>query len=155
VLRPRAVESAIDRAEALRIFDLRAIEELLARSNGRRGAPILHAILRGYECAGTLNEFEKLFFELCDSAGLPRPVTGAPLGDIVPDFMWPARRVIVETDGWDTHGPRLARRRDLRRDRALAAEGWTVIRVTWADLKYDPAEVSSTLGAVLGAAVPT
>jgi predicted transcriptional regulator of viral defense system len=45
LLRPRELVKAIEQAERLRIFDLRAVEEVLARSNGRKGAKALRATL--------------------------------------------------------------------------------------------------------------
>jgi very-short-patch-repair endonuclease len=67
----------------------------------------------------------------------------------VPDFMWPEYKVIVETDGWETHGPRSARRRDLARDRELTLAGWRVVRFTWADVRYEPDEVVRMLRGLL------
>jgi hypothetical protein len=83
-------------------------------------------------------------------ANLPRPLVNVPLyPDLVPDFMWPDYKLIVETDGWETHGPRAARQRDLKRDRRLVADGWRVIRFTWADVTDDPDEVVRTLRSLL------
>jgi hypothetical protein len=149
ILKPRQLESAIGRAETLEIFDLTAINDVLARANGRRGAPLLREAIRIYENTGTRNAFERLFLALCDRAGVPRPLVNAPLGEIVPDFMWPEYKVIVETDGWETHGPRSARRRDLARDRDLTLAGWRVARFTWVDVRYEPDEVVRTLRGLL------
>jgi hypothetical protein len=46
--------------------------------------------------------------------------------------------VIVELDGAAFHGSRAARERDLRRDSALAALGWVVLRFSYARLIADP-----------------
>ena len=43
--RRRLVERALHQAEVLRLFDLRALEDVLARANGRRGAAVLRAAL--------------------------------------------------------------------------------------------------------------
>ena len=154
VLAPRPLERAVERAETLRVFDLNAIDELLARSNGRRGAGRLRRAIAAYQPAGTREELEHLFLKLVTEAGLPAPLVNAPLGEIVHDFMWPEQKLIVETDGWATHGPRPARRRDLRRDRKLVAAKWRVIRVTWEDVTDDPGEVVRTLQMLLRAASP-
>ncbi|SDY92178.1 Protein of unknown function [Geodermatophilus africanus] len=47
-------------------------------------------------------------------------------------------RVAVELDGAAFHGSRAARERDLRRDTALAALGWVVLRFSYARLVADP-----------------
>ena len=41
----RRLEHALEQAEVLRIFDLTAMNELLARASGRRGSSILQAVL--------------------------------------------------------------------------------------------------------------
>lgn len=47
-------------------------------------------------------------------------------------------QVAVELDGAAFHGSREARERDLRRDTALAALGWVVLRFSYARLIADP-----------------
>src|SRR3712207_7106457 len=44
------------------------------------------------------------------------------------DFAWPDVRLVVETDGRDTHLRRIAFRDDRVKDRALQAAGWAVLR---------------------------
>ena len=146
----RQLDRAVERAEALQIFDLTAIEELLSRSNGRRGAKQLRQAIRAHRPQGTKEELEKRLLELIIEAGLPRPLVNVPLApDLVPDFTWPDYKLIVEADGWETHGTRAARQRDLARDRRLTEEGWRVIRFTWADVADGPDEVVRTLQSLL------
>jgi predicted transcriptional regulator of viral defense system len=54
------------------------------------------------------------------------------------DAAYPEVRVAVELDGAAFHGSRQARERDLRRDTALAALGWVVLRFSYARLMSDP-----------------
>jgi hypothetical protein len=54
------------------------------------------------------------------------------------DAAWPDALVAVELDGAAFHGSREARERDLRRDTALAAAGWVVLRFSYARLVSDP-----------------
>jgi hypothetical protein len=54
------------------------------------------------------------------------------------DAAYVEARVIVELDGAAFHGSRSARERDLRRDSALAALGWVVLRFSYARLVTDP-----------------
>jgi very-short-patch-repair endonuclease len=68
-----------------------------------------------------------------------------------PDFLWRAERLIVETDGWESHGTRKAFEDDRRRDRRLSVAGWTVVRFTWRDVEREPAEVIETLAALRNA----
>ena len=54
------------------------------------------------------------------------------------DAAYPEARVAVELDGAAIDGSRHARERDLRRDAALAALGWVVLRFSYARLMSDP-----------------
>jgi hypothetical protein len=57
--------------------------------------------------------------------------------------------VAVELDGAAFHGSRTARERDLRRDTALAALGWVVLRFSYARLMTDPAGCRREIEAVV------
>ena len=151
VVDERAVERAVDQAEVLRKFDLRAVEEVLSRAAGRRGAAVLKLVLANYDGPTlTRRQLEERFFALCRAASLPRPEVNEwiTLGDGIAyevDFLWRAERVAVETDGWGSHGTRRAFENDRRRDRRLSLAGWTVVRFTWRDVEQSPAELTETL----------
>jgi hypothetical protein len=147
----RALERAIDQAEVLRVFDLGAVEEVLSLATGRHGATELRRVLAEYGGPTlTDRELEERFFELCERAGVPRPAVNVwiTLDDGIAykaDFLWRAERLIVETDGWESHGTRKAFESDRRRDRMLSLAGWTVVRFTWRDVEHRPEEVTETL----------
>ena len=88
-----------------------------------------------------------------DRAGLPRPAKNMPrwLGDrfIEADCVWQEQRVIVELDGYATHGTRAAYVSDRARDRGLAVHGRRVVRVTWGQLPDQPEAVARDLRALL------
>ncbi|TYP87562.1 DUF559 domain-containing protein [Blastococcus xanthinilyticus] len=65
------------------------------------------------------------------------------------DAAWPPARVAVELDGAAFHGSREARERDLRRDTALAALGWVVLRFSYARLMSDPLGCRREIEAVI------
>jgi very-short-patch-repair endonuclease len=67
------------------------------------------------------------------------------------DFFWPDRGLVVEVDGFAFHAHRSAFENDRRRDRILAGEGLTVIRVTWRQLQNEPEKVLARLCMALGA----
>jgi very-short-patch-repair endonuclease len=152
----RDVERACEQAETLRLLDLGALQDVLARADGRRGAPILRGILADFDPTATLTrtELEKRFLALCRGAGIPAPRVNAwvPLkGDgFEVDFSWPDQRLIVEVDGYRTHGTRAAFERDRGRDRLLTLAGWRVIRFTWRHLVREPDEVADTVRRLLG-----
>ena len=54
------------------------------------------------------------------------------------DMAWPTLKLALEADGREHHDTPKALYRDRIRGNDLAAEGWTVLRFTWADLMRDP-----------------
>lgn len=65
------------------------------------------------------------------------------------DFGFPARRVVVEAEGYAFHAGVKEFTNDCARYNRLVAAGWTVVRVTWRDLD-DPERLCALLRAVLG-----
>jgi very-short-patch-repair endonuclease len=148
----RELQRAIERAVTLKLFDLTAIDELLSRSNGRRGAHKLQKAIAAYDDAPTRNELERALLEICVAANLPRPEVNARVDLYEVDFLWRAQRLIVETDGFETHGTRMAIERDHRRDRRLRKLGWRVERFTWREVMHEPEHVAAELRDWLSAA---
>jgi len=152
----RQLERALEQAEIMRVFDLGEINDVLGHANGRRGAGILREVLAdlGEEPGVTANELEDRLLELCRAAGLPRPAVnrwieiddGPP---IKADFVWTAERLIVETDGWGSHGTRHGFERDRRRDQRARLAGWETVRFTRRQVLRDPDWVIATTGALL------
>jgi very-short-patch-repair endonuclease len=151
VLDRRGLERAIERAEQLKLFDLKAVKETIARANGRRGAARLNALLPSQSHARlTRNDLEEAFLRLTRTADLPAPEVNAwipfPEGDgAEADFLWRDPRLVVETDGNETHGTRQAFERDRLRDQRLALAGYQVIRFTWRQVLEEPERVAATV----------
>jgi hypothetical protein len=86
------------------------------------------------EVHGVLNVFRH--------RSLPRSVGQYRLplasGTVKLDRAWPEAKLAVELDGAQYHTSPEDRRRDLARDRVLAAAGWVVLRFTYADVLRDP-----------------
>ena len=102
----------------------------------------------------TREELEWRFVEQCRGAGLPEPLVNSPLGRYVPVFLWPHYKLIVETDGWETHGTRRAFEADRRRDQELTKAGYRVVRFTWRQVINEPGNVIDTLRALLAQPPP-
>jgi very-short-patch-repair endonuclease len=145
------VERALERAELLRLLDMAALNDVLARATGRLGAGVLRAALAHYapEQAPARSELERRFLSLVRRAGLPRPVVNTLVAGYEVDFHWPAQRLVVETDGAATHLTRRAFERDRRRDAALQLAGQRVVRFTWRHVTGEPEAVEATLRALL------
>jgi Protein of unknown function (DUF559)/Transcriptional regulator, AbiEi antitoxin len=151
----QALRRACSQAEVLRSFDGRAVEDVLDRAAGRKGAPLLRELLSEGRIteAITRNKLEERFLALCDQVGLPLPRVNAwiPLGSggVEADFLWENDRLVVETDGRGVHDTSTAFEADRRRDQRLLAAGYRVVRFTWAQVMHEPAGVVEVLGALL------
>jgi hypothetical protein len=151
VVNRRAVEQAVEKAEILRLFDLRAIEEVLGRAGTTRGKTLLSSVLEGL--AGptlTESELEEAFLDIGRRAGLPDPEVNAwiTLPDGTPariDFLWRRERLAVETDGGPFHRTRQSRERDARRDQLLRLAGFEPVRFTDRQVSLEPGWVEHTL----------
>jgi very-short-patch-repair endonuclease len=123
---------AIENAERMKLFDLAAIQDVLARSPGRHGHKPLSLLLTNYTLAPmTRSELEDAFWGFLKEHELPKPDGNALAAGIYEvDFLWEKHRVIAELDSWEYHHTREAFERDRRRDIELSLAGYTVIRVT-------------------------
>ena len=109
---------------------MRAMEDLLRRSRGRRGVRRLRNVLQ----RGDLGEnvpasgLEIRYRDLCAQAGLPKPEINRYLllGDEYHkvDFLWRKERVVIETDGGRYHSTGWQRVRDAHRDTLLTKHGY-------------------------------
>ncbi len=145
------LEHALGQAERLQLYDHRAITDVLDRHAGRRGAAALRRAT-AEDPVFTRSELERRFCALCRRAGLPQPLVNATVEDLdhhphEVDFYFPAYRLVVETDGWDTHRTRHAFERDRAKDAALIATGYIVLRFTKRQISYDPETVAARIRA--------
>ena len=101
------------------------------------------------EAAPTRSALERRFLALVRQAGLPRPRVNETVGPYEIDFAWLDARVLVEVDGWRTHGHRFAFERDRARDAELAAMGYVVLRFTWRQLRDNPLLVAAQIARAL------
>ena len=152
----REVERACDRTETQRLLDMTAIDDVLARANGRRGAALLAAVLSEHRVGSTLtrNELEERFLAICrDIEAAPDGVNAWIAypggGGAEADFAWRAELLDVEVDGRDVHATRRAFESDRRRDQRLALLGWRVVRFTWRQVVHEPAVVAQVLRGLL------
>ncbi len=65
------------------------------------------------------------------------------------DAYWPDHHLIVELDGYETHGTRQAFEGDRERDAALLLAGYRVVRITWRQLTREPETVVGRLRRLL------
>jgi very-short-patch-repair endonuclease len=141
------LEAAVNEADKHDLVDpeaLRAAVDQLRRAGAKR----LRDVLDRRTFTLTASELERRFLPIARRAGLPLPETGATVNGFDVDFLWPDLRLVVETDGLRYHRTPAQQARDRLRDQAHAAAGYTPLRFTRAQVRYDPAHVKATLKAV-------
>jgi very-short-patch-repair endonuclease len=128
ILPERDLERVLEQAEIQRL-DVRPANATVAR------------LLDAGRSNPTRSELEEAFIAFLKRHDLPAPERNVHVetgeGWIEVDALWRAQRLIVELDGYETHGTRTAFERDRARDRALMAEGWRVVRLTWRQLEHE------------------
>ncbi len=150
----RTLRHAVTQAEVERVFDLRAVEELLKRSKGRRGVARLRLSIENHDPQEqeARRELEKKLLRLFKRSGLSPEANGHLVVDgisMMPDFIWRDARLIVEADSRRVHGTVTAFEKDRVRDQRLAVAGWTVIRCTWAQAQDEPERLVRTIRTLL------
>lgn len=83
---------------------------------------------------------------------LPAPECNVTVAGVLVDALCAAQRVVVEPDGYDTHGTRSAFESDHERD-AIPAAGYLVVRITRERLT-GPKREAARLRRILAARTP-
>lgn len=145
---------AAERAEALRLTSPTSLAELTHRHPKSKGIRNLKRLIEEGRIVptDTRSRLERRFLTFLDAKELPRPLVNETVDPYTPDFRWTNERLIVELDGFETHGTRQAFERDRARDRRLMAEGWRVARVTQRQLDDEPTQLAAELRALLRSA---
>ena len=79
----------------------------------------------------------------------PSQEVNARIDRFIVDFLWRTERLVVEVDGWESHGTRWAFEADRARDARLKLLGFDVLRFTWRQIADDRGEVASLIREVL------
>jgi very-short-patch-repair endonuclease len=130
------------------------LRRMLPRS--QYGAALRQAEIRRLDTGGAGGEepamtaFEQRLRNLCRRHGLPLPRAQQVIGPHTVDFLWPDQRLVVEMDDFRTHRTRTAFESDRARDAWLMTQGYRVLRLTWRQLRDEPAIVVATLRAMVG-----
>jgi very-short-patch-repair endonuclease len=150
VLPMNQVRRAINEADYLKLFDLRAVNELLSRSNGRRGVkPLTAALIAVVPGERTRSDLEDMFLAFCEERQIPRPKVNRGRNGKELDMTWPDHDLIVELDGYQSHRTRRAFEDDRRRDARHLVQGLRTARVTENWLTTEPDDLEATLKQLL------
>jgi very-short-patch-repair endonuclease len=133
VLPERRLRRAVRQARFLELTTVPELIEVLHGPGPMRGRKKLARIL-AKSAAPTQSELEDVVLDLILRGGFAHPLVNEPLflagRRIVPDFLWPEHRLVIEADG-PHHDDPLERAADRERQRILEAHGFRVSRVTW------------------------
>jgi hypothetical protein len=76
-VKPHRLERALAQAERLRLHDHRAIEDVIARSNGHRGTGALAKATAHHDAKWTRTDLEAWLLGIVRDAGLPEPMVNS------------------------------------------------------------------------------
>jgi very-short-patch-repair endonuclease len=140
------LDRALNEAEIRR---LQGPAELLDRHPAARGTKALRTLLLDARRSHRAPS-EAEFLDFVRAHDLPLPETNVIVEGYEADALWRGAKLIVELDGFVTHGTRRAFVRDRRRDLTLTARGWRSVRVT-DDQLARPADLAAELLSSLSA----
>ena len=138
VLTPHQVANVIHEAAFRGRYVEAAVRDALGRANGRHRLHVLERAMELHRAgsAGTRSGAEDAFLALVT----PEPSVNLGLVGFEVDFHWPQLRLAVEIDGGG-HARKATKDDDDRRDRALRAAGYTVLRFSDEDVYRRPRAV--------------
>jgi len=145
------LSNALAQAERLRIVSLDHLLETLELGKGRPGIRRFRRLIedRNPNHAETRSDFESEFLEFCDRFRLPQPLVNTHVLGYEVDFLWPAGKLIVETDGFAFHNQFSNFVGDRERDLDLMSHGFDVARVTYRSLNSNPGVIAERLKILL------
>lgn len=159
VLPTDAVAEAVEQALITRLVTFRGLcnEWRRIAKPGRSGSGVLRTILDnrllGDKPADSV--LEPRAAPIFALVGGPRPVFQHEVSiggrRFRLDFAYPDLKIAVEFDGLVAHATAAALQADLRRQNALLAAGWLVLRFTWDDVVRRPDRVALEISRVVAA----
>jgi hypothetical protein len=148
----RHLERAWDQAERLELLDLGALQDLLARSPGRKGLkPLAELIAEARMPEPTKTELEDMLSDICVTYKLPQPAFNVTVAGEEVDAYWHPH-LVVELDGWEHHKTRADRERDLLKEERVKLAGYEFMRFSYRRVQRRPGEVAAVLSRCLGKA---
>ncbi len=150
----RTVRRVMSRAQAKRLTNARRLAAILDRTGARPGRARFARVLAAGPPA-TRTELEDRVHDLILAGGFAPPDVNVALHldgrRLVPDFRWPAQRLIVEADGRRWHDDPQARADDEERQALLEQHGERLVRVTW---EQAVAHATQTIARIANAGAP-
>lgn len=158
VLSYKSLRRAVEQAAVVELLDLADLDLAIAQAKGRRGVRTLMAILSTWRSGNgktprLRSPLEARILPMLIEAHLPRPRCNVEMRidshRLQVDLLWEEQRLVIETDGEETHGTRAAFQRDRWRDQVLISAGYRVARITWRQLEDEPGSVMARIRCML------
>jgi very-short-patch-repair endonuclease len=137
----RDIERAVDEALGRKLATLGEIQDVIVRSNGRKGAGILKRFVEWRtNNSGSRTKWERMAARAFRTANFPPFEQNVRFVGFEHDFLWRKHMVTLEIDGsW--HGTRLNGERDVRKRARLRKAGFDPNRVTDTQVEENILEV--------------
>lgn len=145
VLDRAGIEREVSEADKLRLVTPPALRRALGDYRGQRGVARLREALDRRTFRLTDSDLERVFLPIVRQLGLPLPLTQQRVNDFKVDFFWPAVKLVVETDGLTYHRTPAQQAKDLVREQVHMAAGYSPLRFTDEQVRYEPDHVRRTL----------
>jgi hypothetical protein len=132
VLPLRQLMRVLEQAERLGVFDLIAVERVLARNPGRHGMKPLRAAMVAVngETPRVNSDWERDFLDFCDDHDIRRPELNVLVEGFLVDAFWREKKLVVELDSWTYHRFRRTFVEDRRKYSNLQLAGYLVLPLT-------------------------
>jgi very-short-patch-repair endonuclease len=148
-LKPLRLERAVNEADKNDLVDPETLRSALDAYGGMPGVRTLRTMLDRHTFRLSDSDLEIHFRPLALAAGFPLPLSKRHVLGYEVDFLFPAHRLIVETDGLRYHRTPSQQARMVKRDQEHVAGGYRVIRFTHWQIAHAPGEVTKLLRRVL------
>jgi very-short-patch-repair endonuclease len=145
----RALEAAVNEADGRDLIHVDELRDELEALRGRPGVAKLRRLIDRRTFRLTGSELERYFLPIARQVGLGPPQTQVYVNGWRVDFFWPQLGLVVETDSLRYHRTPAQQDRDRRRDQAHLAAGMTPVRVTHAQIRFEPGYVRALLTRVV------
>jgi very-short-patch-repair endonuclease len=144
----RALDRAVNEADRLDLATVEDLQSALETSPPRPGTASLKKLLDPRTFRYTRSDLERDFIPIARRAGLGTPLTFRIVNGFEVDFYFPDLGLVVETDGWRHHRTPIQQANDRVRDQTHTAAGFTALRFTHGQIRFEPAYVERTLAKV-------
>jgi hypothetical protein len=157
------LELALEAALRRGLTSVAKLQSQLAEKGGKgvRGTAPLRQLVqeRDLDYTPTHSVLESRFKAFLKKNGFPRPLQqhviwrGSGKRAFV-DFYYPSLGLVIEVDGYSSHGGRAEWQADLNRQNDLVLTGRCVLRFTWSDVCHGQQEMARQLRAFFSPALP-